>query len=360
MLDFGEVPAPPDLEVDTLPYLCTEFMEGGNLARRLDANATPPLADLISWTRRLADALDHAHRNEVVHGDIKPACVVFDRDDRPYLTDFAFASRRSGTDPDASSAVLGSPAYVAPERWAGHAPTEATDQYSLAVLAYVMLTGTRPFEGQADPEVRRRNFLRGPFPAHDEAVRAGREGVPRAVTDVLARGLSVDPLDRFESVLDFSEAFERALTLRRGRDRPRVFLSYQRAASSGWAHHFRDKLESVHLVSVFVDTLAKDGAPRIPDRLREEITGCDVFVCLLAPETLTSDWVRQEIQIAVESGKPMVPVFHEEFRPGEDQAHGDADVEALLAYDAVHLLDRRNIHVEHTITELAERIRKLI
>ncbi len=359
VLDFGEVPAPPDLEVDTLPYLCMEFMEGGNLARRLEENATPPLDDVTAWLRRLADALDHAHRNEVIHGDIKPACVVFDREGRPYLTDFAFASRRAGSGAVPSPTVLGSPSYMAPERWDGEPPSEASDQYSLAVLAYVMLTGTRPFEGQSDPEVRRRNFMRGPFPAHEEALRAGRENVSKAVTDVLARGLSVDPPERFESVLAFSDAFQSALTERR-RDRPRVFLSYQRAASSGWAHHFRDKLEGVHLLSVFVDTLAQDGAPRIPDRLREEITGCDVFVCLLAPSTLASDWVRQEIRIAVESGKPMVPVFHEEFRPDENQSRGDASVDALLAYDAVHLLDRRNIHVEHTITELAQRVRKLV
>jgi hypothetical protein len=358
VLDFGESPPPSGLGAERLPFLCTEYMVGGSLARRLEKEALPPLDAVLGWTQRLAEALDHAHRNGVIHGDLKPARVVFDRDDRPYLTDFCFASRR---DQASVSTALGTPAYLAPERWEGASPTEASDQYSLAALTYLLLTGTRPFEGQAEPEVRRRNFLRGPFPAHDEALRAGREDVPRSITDVLARGLGVDPGERFGSVLEFSRAFSGALAGPRGRDRrARVFLSYQREASSGWAHHFRDKLEGQHALSVFVDTLAKDGAPRIPDRLREEIERCDVFVCLLAPSTLSSDWVRQEIRIAVEKGKPMVPVFHEEFKITDDRIAGDPNVEALLAYDAVHLLDRRNIHVEHTITELAERIRKVV
>jgi hypothetical protein len=170
---------------------------------------------------------------------------------------------------------------------------------------------------------------------------------------VLARALSVNPANRYASVLDFSAAFADSIAnpVSRG-GQPRVFLSYHRHSSSGWANYLAQGLEEKHGCSVFVDTHAQDGAPRIPDRIRNEIARSDVFVCMLAPQTLTSRWVREEIEVAFRSDKPMVPVFHEDFSP-KDQVDPGESVRALLDFEAVHLLDRRNIKVKSTIAELA-------
>jgi serine/threonine protein kinase len=331
-------------------------MTGGNLQSRLESHP-PELALAGRWIQKLADALDYAHHHQVIHGDLKPSCIVFDGDGTPYLTDFALA--RGGDAPTRS--VLGTPDYLAPEQWDGESPTAATDQYSLAVLAYIMITGTRPHEGQSDPAVRARNFRRGPPLAHEEALVYGRKAISQRVSRVLAQAMSVRSADRYPSVGEFSAALAEAIANpdRRSAE-PHIFMSYHRESSAGWANLLAQSLKEKYGYSVFIDTQAQDGAPQIPERLRTEIAQCDVFVCMLAPATLTSRWVREEIDVAFQFHKPMVPVFHEDFRPKDQTEGGESGVKSLLNFAAVHLLDRKNIHVEHTITELAERVRKAL
>jgi serine/threonine-protein kinase len=357
ILDYGDTTLTLQGVTLETSYLCMEYMEGGNLSSQLEKNRAPPLDTAVSWIRAIAGALDHAHRNGVYHGDLKPDCIVFDRDGVPYLTDFALASSDDGS---SRGALFGTPAYLAPERWDGTPPSPAADQYSLAALAYLMVTGSRPHEGQSDPDVRRRNFARGALPAHEEATHAGRDDVSPALSAVLAQGLHTDPAERYPSVTAFESAFVDAVTSPRTGLQPCVFLSYQREASAGWANLFASTLEGKHDWSIFLDTMARDGAPRIPERIRNAIERADVFVCFLAPGTLDSNWVRQEIEIAHESGKPMVPVFHEAFRREHEKRIDEPGVKALLDFDAVHLFDRRNIHVSHSIDDLGDRIQRFV
>ena len=81
------------------------------------------------------------------------------------------------------------------------------------------------------------------------------------------------------------------------------------------------------------------------------IEDAGVFVCLLAGTTLSSRWVREEIRTAFAARRPMIPVFQESFVAPDDE--DDPAVNALLNYDGVHLLDRKNIHVDYTIQQLA-------
>jgi len=93
-------------------------------------------------------------------------------------------------------------------------------------------------------------------------------------------------------------------------------------------------------------------------KLAHAIADCDVFICLLAGDTLESEWVREEIRLAFEGNKPMIPVFQESYQvrylPEEPY------LEAMLSFDGVHLLDRRNIHVDHTIADLADIINRTV
>lgn len=333
-----------------LPFLCYSLMSGGNLEDRLLAKDLPSPEVAREWIADLADALHYAHERRVVHANVKPSAVCFDDGGHLYLTDFAVAEALSGLH-------LGSPGFMAPEQWDGLAPTARTDQFALAALAYLLLVGARPFEGQEDPAIRARNFRRGAEPAHLEAQRANRPPLPTAVSQVLQRALSTDPVRRFESVPAFAVEFNAAFGPRRGGGRaPEVFISYQRDASAGWATLIHTQLRDKYEIRSFLDSKRLDGAVRFPEKVAEAVRGCEVFVCLLASTTLKAPWVIKEIQIAHEAGRPMIPIFQESFKR-HASVPDDPAVHALLHYDGLELLDRRNIHIDHTISDLARQIR---
>ncbi|MFK7857149.1 MAG: toll/interleukin-1 receptor domain-containing protein [Granulosicoccus sp.] len=136
----------------------------------------------------------------------------------------------------------------------------------------------------------------------------------------------------------------------------RIFLSYNRLASSGWAQNIADKLESLHSLSVFVDTRRNESGKRISAHIADEIRKADVFICLLGQGTLDSEWVSQEIQIAFDSNKPMIPIFQDDF---DENTHGNLNIEhinALLDCDGVPLLNRRGAFYDASIEELAKLI----
>jgi serine/threonine protein kinase len=329
--------------------MCSEYLEGGNLAQRLASGRDITRHESQRWIDRLVGALENAHGHRVVHGGLKPTAVVFDSRGAAHLTDFA--SSLAGDSPMAAG-THGEPDFLAPEQWDSGVVSPATDQYSLATLAYLLLTGSKPFEGQQHPNIRRQNLRRGPQPAHVEAERSGVDPLPPPVSEVLARGLSAQPADRFESVADFGEALAHALAGRRAD--PQVFLSYSRATCSGWASYFQTMLHNEHQIRAFVDVKRIDAAGPFPERIRQAIEACDVFVCLLASDSIASAWVRREIDEAHRLGKPMLPVFLESFSDREPSEHeSDPAIRALLEFDGVFLLERKHIHVDHTLGELA-------
>lgn len=331
------------------PYVSHPLMAGGNLGDRMAAHDPAPSHEITRWLCQIGHALSHAHRRGVVHGDLKPTSIAFDEEGNAYLMDFALAT--SEADPQAPQ--FGAPAYMAPEVWDGQPPGPASDQFALAALAYALYTGTRPFGGHEDPKLRARNFRRGAPPVHEEARHAGREDLPRALSPVLARALAVDAGARYASVDEFVQALERALRPGAGSGTaPLVFVSYQHEASAGWAVLLARELKERHKIGAFVDTQRLDAAVQFPEKLARAIERCDVFVCLLAAGTLDSRWVREEIRLAHRFGKPMLPVFQESFAAVDPEGLDEA-VHALLQFDGVHLLDRRNIHVDHTIDDLA-------
>jgi serine/threonine protein kinase len=316
-----------------------ELMEGGSLRKRLEASASLGAETIVGWMKTVSEALDHAHRNNIVHAGLKPTSIVFDTDGHPYITDFALATHSGDT---SVPAVIGAPSFLAPEQWLGGAALPATDQFALAVLAYYLITGTKPFEGQADPEARRKNFSRGPVPAHEEAAAAGRTGVPANVSNVLSRALSVDPKNRYSSTSDFAaelaKAFIEPVPAPAVKVKPKVFFSYCRDLSGGWATLFSMEMQRKG-ISVFIDVGKQDSAVQFPERLKKEIQNCDIFLCFVAQGTFHSAWVDTEIKTAFESGKPMLPILQESFRR-DDLANPGEHIQALLNYNGVRLVDQ--------------------
>jgi serine/threonine protein kinase len=355
ILDYGETELPGDTLVRTL-YIAVEYLEGGSLAHRLAAHERFEVPQIAGWLDRLASALSYVHDQSVIHGSIKPSAIVFDSYDNPYLTDFALAV--SATD-NSHRTVIGSPPFLAPEQWDGEELSPATDQYSLGVLFYLILTGSHPHEGQEHPEVRRRNLLRGPIPAHEMAAQNQLAAVPVEASKVLQRAMSAKPGDRFPNILAFARALGGALTHKseQGSKRPFVFISYHRETGAAWALLFRNELDREYGCEVFVDTEQRDTAGQFPQKLERNIERCDVFVCLLAENTLGSMWVNREIELAHKAQKPMVPVFQESFCFPKDTNALPPHVKDLLLFDGVKLLDRQNVFVSATISSLSKAIR---
>jgi serine/threonine protein kinase len=357
VLDYGETSLDIGEETNSL-FLSMEHMEGGSLARRLADEEMFEVERVAQWLDQIAHGLDYMHGHGVIHGGIKPSSIVFDSMDNPYLTDFAIAVTAQDK---ANRTVIGSPAFLSPEQWADGELCPASDQYSLAVILYMILTGARPFEGQENPEVRKRNLARGPVPAHELASQSQRPEFPAAVSAVVQRAMAARHEERYSNATEFARAFRTALTEKQpaGRRRPYAFISYNRAASSPWALFFKNELERSYDCDVYVDAEQRDTVGQFPRKLERGIERCDVFVCLLAEGTLDSPWVKREIEVAHAARKPMVPIFQESFRFPADLNTLPPPQQELLLYDGIKLLDRQNIYVNAAVKSLSDAIRQL-
>jgi formylglycine-generating enzyme required for sulfatase activity len=165
---------------------------------------TLPVDDVVRALTDVASALGHAHKRGVVHRDIKPQNVLVDDETgRCLLTDFGIARGDDSGPLTATGIVVGTPAYLAPERIMGEKSDHRADIYAVGVMAYELLAGRPPFHG-ATPMAGMMKRLEGP----PQALHDIRRDVPQALEDVVNGCLAVDPADRFQS----SGEIVRALT----------------------------------------------------------------------------------------------------------------------------------------------------
>jgi WD40 repeat protein/serine/threonine protein kinase/DNA-binding SARP family transcriptional activator len=172
-------------------YLIMRWLRGGSLRQALERGPwnLEPASRLLA---QVGTALAYAHRQGVVHRDVKPANVLLDEDGNGYLSDFGIAARLA--DPEnPGRAVTASPAYVPPEELTGQAHTALSDIYGLGLLTFELLTGQRP-------------PMDGPLPS----LAALQPELPPALDEVIARATSSSPAERFETVDAFLAAFTAA------------------------------------------------------------------------------------------------------------------------------------------------------
>jgi serine/threonine-protein kinase len=190
---------------DGRPFIVMEYLPGGTVADALRVGEVDR-DQAVRWISEAASALDYAHGRGVIHRDIKPANLLLDCDRVLHVADFGIA--RIGTDETItrSDQVFGTAAYLSPERAVGRSATEASDRYSLAVAAFELLVGERPFT--AEPfAAQARQHLEEPPPRAS----ARNRGLPRSVDAVLQRGLAKAPEDRWPTACAFADALEGAL-----------------------------------------------------------------------------------------------------------------------------------------------------
>src|SRR3954454_10122616 len=183
-----------------------EIMRGGTLGDRLKSGREIEAATVVRWMREAAEALDAAHDAGVVHRDIKPGNLLLDTHERLAIADFGIARVAWEDQLTLTGQVLGTAAYISPEQAMGEPATAASDRYSLGVVAYELLTGSRPFEG-AHFAVQARAHVEDPPPPPSSR----RAGLSVAVDAVLERALAKDPRDRYPSAGAFADALGRAL-----------------------------------------------------------------------------------------------------------------------------------------------------
>ena len=190
-LDHPNIARVLDLgEQDGRPYLVMELLDGESLAARLDRAGAMAPAEAVRVVAAVADALEAAHRAGVVHRDVKPGNVFLTSDGEVKVLDFGIASA-AGEAALTTGDLLGTAAYLAPERVLGHQATPAADVYSLGVVLYELLAGRRPFEATSDIALAMTQVNAEVPPLHRVAPSA-----PASLVAACAQAMAKDPSAR--------------------------------------------------------------------------------------------------------------------------------------------------------------------
>ncbi|MDP8911024.1 MAG: serine/threonine-protein kinase [Actinomycetota bacterium] len=187
------------------PFIVMEYLSGGSLDERI-RHGRPTEAESMRWLEQAAAALDAAHANGVVHRDVKPGNLLLDREGNVHVADFGIASAKGLDSLTMTGTVLGTAGYLAPEQARGERATEASDRYALAVVAFELLTGRRPFEAES-ATAEAAAHVNAAVPS----VCSKREELPCELDPVFERALAKNPAERYPSAAEFVASLRAAL-----------------------------------------------------------------------------------------------------------------------------------------------------
>ena len=206
ILRLGETP-------DRLIYLVMPYLEGEPLSEHEARRGPFPVAEGIPLLVQVCQGLGHAHELQIIHRDLKPENVMLVPDPadpsgfRAVVMDFGLAKeRRAGPDVvklTATGIVLGTPEFMSPEQIRGKPLDGRSDVYALAILAFELFTGQLPFTGKSAQETMIARLRGAPLP-----LRAVRGDLPAKLEAVIARALSVNPVERYGSMAELAHALE--------------------------------------------------------------------------------------------------------------------------------------------------------
>ena len=172
-------------------YIAMEYLDGRTLKELLVKNGPTPVPIAIDYARQILGALAFAHRNGIVHRDIKPHNIVVGGDGRLKVTDFGIARSGASQMTEAGS-IVGTAQYLSPEQARGAPVDPRSDIYSLGVVLYEMLTGKVPFSGDTPVEIAMKHLSQVPEPPSKL-----RDGIPHDLDAVVMRALAKDPEQRY-------------------------------------------------------------------------------------------------------------------------------------------------------------------
>ena len=188
---------------NNIPYLVMDYAPNGTLRQRHAKGIQLPPATVVTYVVQLADALQYAHDQRLIHRDVKPENMLVGARQEVLLSDFGIALMSQTSNFQHTQNIAGTAAYMAPEQIQAH-PRPASDQYSLAVVVYEWLCGQRPFQG-AFSELAIKHVITPP-----SSLRAHTPDLSPAIEEVVMTALQKDPLRRFPNVRAFAQALQQA------------------------------------------------------------------------------------------------------------------------------------------------------
>ena len=191
-------------EAEGTYYIAMEYVEGRTLKELLVARGPSPLGIAIDYTRQILSALRFAHRNGIVHRDIKPHNVIVDGEGRVKVMDFGIARAGAASQMTEAGSIIGTAQYLSPEQARGAPVDQTSDLYSTGIVLYELLTGGVPFNGETPVEIAMKHLSQIPAPPSSH-----RAEIPRDLDYVALRALAKDPADRYHSAEEMDSDLER-------------------------------------------------------------------------------------------------------------------------------------------------------
>jgi serine/threonine-protein kinase len=186
---------------DDLLFFVMKFVEGRPLDSIIAKEAPLPPDTVRTIVGQVAEALGYAHKRGVIHRDIKPANIMISTEGQPVLTDFGIAKVADKQGLTMTGATIGTPTYMSPEQCHAQPLTGASDQYSLGVMAYEMLTGKPPFDADSVMTIMFKHINEPPRPVLERVA-----DCPPDLAATIDRMLAKEPADRFPSLEEVARA----------------------------------------------------------------------------------------------------------------------------------------------------------